>query len=66
MPKVTGLELLKMVRTDNDLWRVPFYLVSSLSEKRYIVNGINMGATGYMVKPVNQKMIVDSFKEYLT
>lgn len=66
MPKVSGLELLKMVRTHKDLWRVPFYLISSLSEKRHIVNGINMGSTGYMVKPVNQKMIIDTFKEYLT
>lgn len=66
MPKISGLELLKMVRTDKELWRVPFYLISALSEKRHIVSGINNGATGYMVKPVNQKMIIDRFKEYLT
>lgn len=65
MPKTSGLELLKMVRTHKELWRVPFYLISALAEKRHIANGINMGATGYMVKPVNQKMIIDTFKEYL-
>ncbi len=65
MPKVSGLELLKMVRTDKDVWRTPFYLISSLSDKKHIVNGINMGATGYMVKPVNQKMIMAKFKDYL-
>lgn len=65
MPKTSGLELLKMVRTDKSLWRVPFYLISALGEKRHIVKGINMGATGYMNKPVNQKMIIDVFKDYL-
>ncbi|PAJ74344.1 hypothetical protein CJF42_11190 [Pseudoalteromonas sp. NBT06-2] len=64
MPKVSGLTLLKKIRIDKDLWRTPFYLISSLSEKKHILNGINMGATGYMVKPVNQKMILDKFKSY--
>lgn len=66
MPKVCGLELLKMIRTDKDLWRTDFYLLSSLSDKKHIVKGINTGATGYMVKPVNQKMITEKFSEYLT
>ena len=65
MPKVSGLELLKMTRTDKDLWRTPFYLISALNDKKHIVHGINTGATGYMVKPVNQKMIIDKFKDYL-
>lgn len=65
MPKVSGLELLKRTRTDRDLWRTPFYLISSLSDKKLIAQCINTGATGYMVKPVNQKMIETKFKDYL-
>ncbi len=66
MPKVSGLELLKMTRTDAELWRTPFYLISSLNDKKHIIKGINTGATGYMVKPVNQKMVSDKFKAYLS
>lgn len=65
MPKVSGLELLRKVRTDKDLWRIPFYLITSLGEKRHILQGINTGATGYMVKPVNQTMITKKFADYL-
>jgi len=66
MPKVTGIDLLKMTRTDANLWRTPFYLLTSLSDKKYIVESLNLGVTGYMVKPVNQKMITEKFKDYLT
>lgn len=65
MPKMTGLELLKEVRMDKELWRVPFYLITSLSEKKYIVQSINMGSTGYIIKPVNQKIISNKFVQYL-
>ncbi|KMT66043.1 response regulator [Catenovulum maritimum] len=65
MPKISGLELLKMVRMDKDLWKTPFYLISSISEKRHILNAINTGANGYMVKPVNQQMITEKFKSFL-
>ncbi len=66
MPKVTGLELLKKVRTDKVLWRTPFYLITSLGDKKHILEAINSGATGYMVKPVNQKMMSKKFREYVT
>ncbi len=65
MPKMTGIELLKMTRTDKELWQTPFYLITTLSDKKYIVQAINKGVTGYMVKPVNQKMVNDKFSDYL-
>lgn len=65
MPKVSGLELLRKVRTDKELWRTPFYLITSLGEKKHIMQGINTGATGYMVKPINQAMVTKKFSEYV-
>lgn len=65
MPKVSGLELLRKIRTDKELWRTPFYLITSLGDKKHILQGINTGATGYMVKPVNQAMFAKKFHDYL-
>ncbi len=65
MPKMSGTELLKAVRMDDALWRTPFYLISSNSDKKQIMNAINLGATGYLVKPVNQKTVQDKFAGYL-
>lgn len=65
MPKVTGLDLLKKVRVDRHLWATPFFLITSLSEKPHILSAINAGVTGYMVKPLNQKVVNKKFAEYL-
>ena len=65
MPKVSGLELLRKVRTDKELWRTPFYLITGLGEKRHIMQSINAGATGYMIKPINQAIVNKKFSEYL-
>mgnify|MGYP000323579376 CR=1 FL=1 len=62
---MSGLELLKKVRTDKNLWRTPLYLISGLSDKKYIVKGINLGATGYMVKPINHQMVKQKFSDFL-
>jgi two-component system chemotaxis response regulator CheY len=65
MPKVSGLELLRKVRTDKELWGTPFYLITSLSDKKHIVQGINTGATGYMVKPINLNIVKKKFQDYV-
>jgi len=65
MPKMSGLELLEHVRKDKDLWAVPFYLLSSRSEKRDILQAINIGATGYFSKPVNLAALGAQLKEYI-
>jgi len=65
MPKMTGIQFLKKVRIDKDLWDTPFHILTTLSDKKYIVTALNNGVTGYLVKPVNQKMINDKFKDYL-
>lgn len=65
MPKASGLELLRKVRTDKDLWHIPFYLITSHNGKEHILQAINSGATGYLVKPINQKMVNNKFRTYL-
>lgn len=65
MPKVTGLDLLKKVRMDRHLWNIPFFLITSLGEKKHILSAINAGVTGYMVKPVSQAIVNQKFAEFL-
>lgn len=65
MPKVSGLDLLRKVRTDKNLWRTAFFLITALGDKPHIVQAINAGATGYMVKPLNQKIVNKKFVDYL-
>ncbi len=65
MPKMSGVELLERVRNDDDLWRTPFFLITGLTDKKYIVEAINKGVSGYITKPINQQIMQSKFEEYL-
>jgi two-component system chemotaxis response regulator CheY len=51
MPKMTGLELLKSVRSSEHLKHLPFLLVTAEARKENIVEAAHAGADGYIVKP---------------
>ena len=51
MPKMTGLELLKSVRSSEHLKHLPFLLVTAEARKENIVEAALAGADGYIVKP---------------
>lgn len=51
MPNMTGLELLKAVRSDNDLKDLPFLMVTAEAEKGRVMEAIQAGVSNYIVKP---------------
>lgn len=51
MPVMTGLELLKAVRADERLSRVPFIMITAEAERRRIEEAIANGVTDLLVKP---------------
>ena len=65
MPKLSGLDVLKQVRLDAELWATPFYLLTSRDSKLDIFNAISLGATGYIVKPVSPASLEENLKDYI-
>ena len=59
MPKMTGLELLKSVRKDEQLKDTPFLMVTAESEKEKVVEAVKAGVNNYVVKPFT----ADTLKE---
>ena len=51
MPTMTGLELLKRVRTDERLKGVPFLMVSAKAQKENIIEAIQAKVSNYVLKP---------------
>lgn len=51
MPRMTGLELLKAVRSDPALKDIPFLMVTAEAEKANIVAAVQAGVNNYIVKP---------------
>ena len=62
---MSGIELLKALRISDTLYETPVFLLTSMSEKKHILEAINNGANGYLVKPVNQKMMQQKLKAFL-
>ena len=51
MPKMTGLDLLKAVRGDEDLKQTPFIMVTAEGQKENVIEAVKAGVSNYIVKP---------------
>jgi two-component system, chemotaxis family, chemotaxis protein CheY len=51
MPNMTGLELLKQVRSDAQLKNLPFVLVTAENEQKQVIEAAKAGVSNYIVKP---------------
>jgi CheY-like chemotaxis protein len=63
LPKVDGLEVLKQIKSDEDLRAVPVVMLTSSREEKDLVQSYNLGVNAYVVKPVDFHEFVDSLKE---
>ena len=53
LPKVDGLDVLRRIRSDERTRLLPVVVFTSSSEERDIVESYNLGANGYVRKPVS-------------
>lgn len=52
MPKVSGLEVLRILKSDERTKAIPIIILTSSSEDKDIREGYDLGANSYIVKPV--------------
>jgi len=62
LPKVSGLEVLKQVKSNEHTRKIPVIIVTSSKEDPDIVTAYELGANSYVVKPVD----FDHFVETIT
>jgi len=48
-----GLMLLEDLKRDSNLKHIPFIMVSAVSEKDVMENALQLGASGFMVRPLS-------------
>ena len=53
MPRMDGLEVLRRIRADERLRRLPVVILSSSREESDLVRSWDLGANAYVVKPVD-------------
>lgn len=50
MPHVSGLDILKKVRSESSLTSIPILLLTNVAEDTTIAKGLELGAYGYLLK----------------
>ena len=63
MPKVDGLEVLRTVKKDPALKRIPVVILTSSREQRDVVESYELGVNAYVVKPVEFENFIDAVKQ---
>lgn len=53
LPKVDGLEVLKRVKSDEELRRVPVVMLTASREESDLVKSYELGVNAFVVKPVD-------------
>jgi|SRR5215469_14899112 len=63
LPKVDGLEVLKQIKGDDKLKRIPVVVLTSSKEEKDMVASYELGVNAYVVKPVDFHEFVNAIKE---
>jgi two-component system response regulator len=53
LPKISGLEILRQIKSDNRTNRIPVVMVTSSAEEPDIREAYELGVNSYVVKPVD-------------
>lgn len=63
LPKVDGLEVLKAVRTTDELRSIPIVMLTSSREEPDLQRAYELGVNAYVVKPVEFKEFVSAISD---
>ncbi len=63
MPNMTGLEMLKQMRSDDQLKHLPLLMVTAEAKKENIIAAAQAGASGYVVKPFTAATLDEKLKK---
>jgi DNA-binding response OmpR family regulator len=63
LPKVDGLEVLKQVKSEENLRMIPIVVLTSSKEEKDMVASYKLGVSAYVVKPVDFHEFVNAIKE---
>ncbi len=62
MPKMNGIEFLKIIKADEKLKRIPVIVLTTSREDRDVVESFKLSVAGYMVKPVDYERFVETIR----
>ncbi len=65
MPKMSGLDLLKTVRSTEEYSKIPFLMVTAEAQKQNVIEAVQAGVSNYVVKPFTAEAISEKLEKIL-
>lgn len=66
MPGMAGLDLLKAVRADARLAKMPVLMLTAEAKREQIVEAAKAGVNGYVIKPFTAQVLAEKLQKILT
>jgi CheY-like chemotaxis protein len=63
LPKVDGLEVLRQIKSDDNLKMIPVVVLTSSREEKDMIASYQLGVNAYVVKPVDFHDFVNAIRE---
>lgn len=63
MPRMDGIEVLRNIRTDSALKKLPVVILTSSREEQDLITTYELGVNAYVVKPVDFKQFMHAVRE---
>jgi CheY-like chemotaxis protein len=62
MPKVDGIEVVRLAKADANLRTIPFVMLTSSREERDLIRSYDCGVNSYVIKPVDFNAFVEAIR----
>ncbi len=62
MPKMSGIEFLRIVKADEVLQKIPVVVLTTSRSRPDVEESFKLGVAGYIVKPVDYKNFVEAIR----
>ncbi|OQX96424.1 two-component system response regulator [candidate division KSB1 bacterium 4572_119] len=62
MPKMNGIEFLRVMKSDDSIKRIPVIVLTTSREDQDKIESFNLGVAGYMIKPVDYLQFVETMR----
>ncbi len=63
MPRMNGREFLATIKSDTQLHAIPVVMLTTSDVERDVVVSYNLGAAGYITKPVDIEQFIDAIRQ---
>jgi len=63
MPKLDGIQALKIIKSDEELKTIPTVMLTSSAMETDLVESYNLGVNAYVVKPVDYSDFIEAVKK---